>query len=159
MTYNRKFLLDLLVLGLLLSACTQTPQQRAKDATVLMVIGNAEGTVSYGSGFFVERDKVVTNIHVVDSARIVFAVGGKKVYNIEKVIGYAPEHDLVILKVSGKGKPLELSEGKKGELISAVGYPDGGSKVTEGTVHRIRKSDGELRLVAVGFPKKRVILL
>ncbi len=86
MTYNRKFLLDLLVLGLLLSACTQTPQQRAKDATVLMVIGNAEGTVSYGSGFFVERDKVVTNIHVVDSARIVFAVGRKKFTTLKRLL-------------------------------------------------------------------------
>lgn len=152
MRYNRKFLFGLLVLVVLLAACTQTPQQRAKDATVLIIAGSADGTVGSGSGFFVERDKIVTNIHVVADARMVFAVGTKKVYNIEKVTGYNPEHDLVVLKVSGKGKPLELSEGKKDEIISTVGYPDGGYKVTEGTVHGVRKSDGQLRLVTKGFP-------
>ena len=153
MTYSRKFLFALLILGILCS-CTQTPEQRAKDATVLMVIGNADGTVSNGSGFFVESDKIATNIHVVDSARMVFAVGTKKVYNIECVTGYAPEHDLVILKVSGKGKPFELGEGKIDEPIFVVGYPGGGYDVTKGIVHDIRESDKQLRLTTMDFPNK-----
>ena len=158
MAYSRKFLLVLIILGLLCS-CTQTPQQRAKDATVLIIVGNADGNISYGSGFFVESDKIATNIHVVDSAKIVFAVGRKKVYNIEGVTGHAPEHDLVILKVSGKGKPLELGEGKIDDPIFVTGYPGGGYDVTKGTVHGIRESDRELRLVAKGFPKNRDAVL
>ena len=154
MIYNKKFLFGLLVLGFLCS-CTQTPQQRAKDATVLMVIGNADGTVSNGSGFFIQSDKIVTNIHVVDSARIVFAVGTKKIYNIEGITGYAPEHDLVILKVSGKGKPLELGEARIGDSIFVTGYPGGGYDETKGIVHGIRKSDKQLRLVHRGFPKSK----
>ena len=153
MTYNRNFLFGLLALGFLLS-CTQTPQQRAENGTVLIVVGNTDGSVGTGSGFFVERDKIATNIHVVDSG-MVFAVGSKKVYNIEKVTGYDPDRDLVILKVSGKGTPLERSEGQVGEPISVVGYPGGGYKVTKGTVHGIRKSDKQLRLVAEGFPAKK----
>lgn len=155
MRHNKKSLFGLLVLGLLLSACTQTPQQRVKDATVLIIAANADGNIGSGSGFFVQPDKIATNIHVVAGKRMLFAVGTKKVYNIEKVAGYAPEHDLVILKVSGKGEPLELSEGKKDESISALGYPGGGYKVTEGTIHGIRKSDGKLRLVTKGFPENR----
>ena len=152
MTYNRKFLFGLLALGFLLS-CTQTPQQRAENATVLIVVGDADSRVSTGSGFFVEPDKIATNIHVVNSG-MVFAVSKKKVYNIEAVTGYDPDRDLVILEVSGKGKPLELSEGQIGEPISVVGYPGGGYKVTKGKVHSIRKSDNQLRLIAEGFPDK-----
>lgn len=157
MTYNRKFLLGLLALVFLL-ACTQTPEQRAKDATVLIIAGDADGTIGSGSGFFVESDKIVTNIHVVAGRRMLFAVGTKKVYNIEGVTGYAPEHDLVILKVSGKGKPLELAEGKIGDPIFALGYPGGGYNRTEGTVHGIRGSDRQLRLVPEGFPENREML-
>ena len=150
MTYNRKFLFlfSLLTLGLvtLLLSCTQTPEQRAKNATVLMVIGNADGSVGMGSGFFVKRDKIVTNIHVVDNARMVFAVGTKKVYNVEKVTGYDPKRDVVILKVSGKGNPLELGKGQIDDPIFVTGYPDGGYEKTIGTVIGIRQSDEQLRL-------------
>ena len=155
MRYNRKFLFGLLALGLFLSACTQTPEQRAKDATVLIIAADADGTIGSGSGFFVQPDKIATNIHVVDSPKIVFAVGRKEVYNIKKVAGYNPERDLVVLQVSGKGKPLELAEVEEGEPIFAVGYPSGGYKVTEGIVHGIRDSDGQFRLVARGFPENR----
>ena len=151
MRYNRKFLFGLLALVFLLS-CTQTPEQRAKEATVLIIAGNADGSIGTGSGFFVEHDKIVTNIHVVGSARMVFAVGRKKVYNIENVTGYDPERDVVILKVSGKGKPLELNQGKIDESILAVGYPGGGYEVTEGTIHGIQGSNEQLRLVPQGFP-------
>ena len=78
----------------------------------------------------------------------------KTVYNIEAVTGYNIDRDLVILKVSGKGIPLELSEGQIGEPISVVGYPGGGYDITEGTIHGIRGSDNQLRLVPNGFPNK-----
>ena len=151
MRYNKKFLLGLLVLGLL-AACTQTPQQRAKNATVLMVIGNADGTHNNGSGFFVERDKIVTNIHVVAGARMISAVGIKKVYNVKKVAGYDPERDLVILKVSGEGEPLELGIGEKDHTIFATGYPGGDYEERTGKIHSIR-SDKQLRLVSPEFPR------
>ncbi len=150
MRYSRKFLFGLLALGLFLSACTQTPEQRAKDATVLIIAADADGSIGNGSGFFVQPNKIATNIHVVAGKRMLFAVGTKEVYNIEKVAGYAPEHDLVILKISGKDKPLELGE-RQGDAVLAVGYPGGGCEVTEGKVHGIRKSDGQLRLVTKGF--------
>ena len=153
MTYNRKFLLSFLVLGLFLSACTQTPEQREKNGTVLIIAAKADGTIGSGSGFFVQPDKIATNIHVIAGDRMIFAVGTKKVHNIEKVVGYNPERDLVVLEVSGEGEPLEPGEGQKGESILVVGYPGGGYKVTEGKVHSIRNSDKQLRLVIKGFPE------
>ena len=148
----------LLILGVLCS-CTQTPEQRAKDATVLIIAGNADGTIGTGSGFFVEYDKIATNIHVIDSARIVFAVGTKKVYNIEKVVGYNPALDLVALRVSGKGKPLKLGEGQMDEPIRVVGYPGGGYAITNGKVHGILNEGKEFRLVRADFQKNRIPIL
>ena len=155
MTNNKKFLFGLLILGVLLSACTQTPEQRVKDATVLIVTGEADGSIGNGSGFFVEDNKIVTSIHVVAGARLVFAVGKTKVYSIEKVTGYDIDQDLVLLKVEGKGDPLEISEAKINEPIFVAGYPGGTYDVTKGKVHGIRNSDQQLRLVPEGFPENR----
>lgn len=145
MKHNRKPLLSLLALGFLLS-CTQAPKQIAENATVLIVHKNADGSIGHGSGFFVKSDEIVTNIHIVVDSTIVFAVGTKNVYTITGVVGSEPEQDLVILQVSGKGKPLSLGNGRIGEEVFAVGYPGGGYKVTEGTIHNIRAQ--ELLLVS-----------
>ena len=91
--------------------------------------------------FFIEPDKIVTNIHVVNDPIIVFAVGTKNVYNIEGVIGSDSEYDLVILQVSGKGEPLPLGKGRINEEIFAVGYPGGGYEITSGTIHNIRAKE------------------
>ncbi|MDE0469601.1 MAG: tetratricopeptide repeat protein [Candidatus Poribacteria bacterium] len=161
MRYNRKFSFSLLVLGFLISctwAAAEIPEdilEAAKNATVLIITGNADSSIKNGSGFFVEPDKIVTNIHVVAGKRMVFVVGTEKVYNIEKITGYDPERDLVVLEVSGESEPLELSKGKIGESIFVVGYPGGGYKVTEGKIHGIRNSDKELRLVSKGFPANK----
>ena len=154
MTYHRKFLFGLLALVFLL-ACTQAPEQRVKDATVLIIGGDADGSIRNGSGFFVERDKIATNIHVIAGARMVFAVGKAKVYNIEKITGYDIDRDLVVLKVEGKGDPLEISEGKINEPVFVAGYPGGAYDVTRGKVHGIRNSDKQLRLVPEDFPENR----
>ena len=160
MKLNRKSILNLLVLGLLLPgmwgllqvANAEIPEQvveKARNATVLIVRGNADASsIGNGSGFFVAPDKIVTNIHVVDDAAMVFAVSPEAVYNIESVIGYDLKYDLVILKVSGESEYFSLDEGQIGEQVFAVGYPGGGYKVTEGMVHGIRSSNGELRLTS-----------
>ena len=140
MKQNRIFLFALLVLGILQS-CTQSPQQiteKVRKATVGLIDDNF-GT---GSGFFIAPDMIVTNIHVVAGDRDVSVFGkdskGTVVYNIEKVIGSDPTHDLVILQVSGKqkGTPLSLSNCRIGEPIFVTGYPKGGKyKVTDGIVY------------------------
>ena len=112
--------------------------EAAKNATVRIIATEADNSDKNGSGFFVKRDKIVTNIHVVAGARTISVVRRKKVYNVEKVAGYDPEHDLVILKVSGESEPLELGEGKKDEPILAVGDPSGGDyEEKTGKIHSI----------------------
>ena len=160
-THNRKFLFSLLILGFLCS-CTQTPEQiteKVRKATVKLVDHNG-GT---GSGFFIAPDMIVTNIHVVAGDQNVSVFGkdskGTVVYNIEKVIGSDPAHDLVILQVSGKQKgiPLSLSNCQIGEPIFVAGYPKGAGhpkggkyKISGGIVYD--NSDTNIRLDAKIYP-------
>ena len=73
------------------------------------------------------------------------AVGTR--HHIEGVIGSDPKHDLVILKISGKGTPLALGNSRINELIFVAGYPLGGKyKVTWGTIHDVQNSDKRILL-------------
>ena len=159
---NIKSLLGILVLGILL-ACTAYAQQiskqiteKARNSTVQLVSRWNGHLIGKGSGFFIERDQIVTNIHVVAAADKVTAklVGKKTEYTIEGVTAFDVKNDLVILKTTEKsGKPLALGDIdaiEPGTSIFAVGTPDGGEegRITQGTFHSIRESDGQLRLKA-----------
>ncbi len=160
MKYSIKSLLILLVaLGFILS-CAQAPQQvaentlvspadiatqKAKDSTVRLV--NRFGdSVRFSSGFFVEKDKIATNIHVVARPGPIFAkLNDKKtIWAVEGVTAYDIEYDIVVLKLAGEGTPLPLGDSdtvQSGEPVVAVGYPGRKYKVTAGNVHGIRNSD------------------
>ena len=157
---NIKSLLGILVLGILI-ACTAHAQQiskqiteKARNSTVQLVSRWNGHLIGKGSGFFIERDQIVTNIHVVAGADKVTAklVGKKTEYTIEGVTAFDVKNDLVILQTTEKsGKPLALGEInaiEPGASIFAVGTPDGGEEgqITQGTFHSIRESDGQLRL-------------
>ena len=158
---NGKLLLSLLLaLGFLVS-CTQTPEQideKGRRSTVLLMIADADRLIPLGmdgrcSGFFVERDKIVTNIHCIkDVTKIrVKLVGTETFYDIEGVTAFDPKNDLVILKVAGKGTPLPLGDSDAiqiGEPVIAVGNPIGGEegKSSPGKVYNRRNSDKWLRL-------------
>lgn len=99
--------------------------------------------VGVGSGFFVELEKVVTNIHAVYGEGLVSAksVDGETVWEVEGVTAFDAKNDLVILKVLGEGKPLLLGDSDTvqiGESVSTLGFPETEYKVTEGTVQGIR---------------------
>ncbi len=157
-----KFVSGLLAIGILL-ACTQTPEQiaeKAKNSTVLVsryVNGEIQGI---GSGFFVERDQIMTNIHVVAGADKVTArlVSKETEFTISGVVAFDVKNDLVILKITEKsGKPLTLGDSnaiEPGTSIFAIGTPAGGEEgqITHGTFHSIRKSDEQLRLETILSP-------
>ena len=184
MKFFRHFLMTLLSLGFLF-ACVQLPAQNvdkqiveeAKRSTVHLITAEAERVRQFklvdgspfdvkrpdgglGSGFFVDRDKIATNIHCVAGYTKIIAklVGTETPYYIEGVIASDPENDLVILKVVGKGpKPLSLGDSdavQNGEPIAAVGNPEGEieGKITHGKVHNRRDSDKWLRLAVEVHP-------
>ena len=106
-----------------------------------------------GSGFFVDTDKIATNIHVVRGPGPVFVklMDKETIWEVVGVIAFDAEYDLVVLKLSGEGTPLSLGDSdvvQKGEPVVTVGYPGGKYKVTTGNVHGIRNSDKLLGITA-----------
>ena len=167
MKQNSKSLLVLLALSLLLS-CTWTAQQlvskeseapvvsvtseKLKDS-VVRVVGSLGTKIHIGSGFFVARNKIVTNIHVVAHPGPIFVklVNTETVWAIEGVTAYDVKNDLVVLKITGEGTPLPLGDSdavRHGENISVVGFPRGTYKVATGTVLNTRNSDKRIRTTA-----------
>ena len=105
--------------------------QKALASTVLIRIKNVTGDpMAIGSGFFISKDQIVSNWHVVEGATSAYAlsVDEKTSYNIKGILAVNPKQDLVILKVSGEGKPLPLENSnvaQVGESIYVTGNPQG----------------------------------
>ena len=153
---NRKSLLNLLVFVILFS-CTRDSQQipavvsepeEIRDST-LQVLGRRDGSRTGGTGFFVDRDKVTTNIHIIAGVDPISAHVKSKgtIWSIQGVTAYDVNNDLAVLKISGKGKPFPISDSdtvRIGDPITVVGYPSKRYEVTEGIVHGIHNSDKRL---------------
>ena len=122
-------------------------------ASIVLVMG-WNGTLSTffgGSGFFVDKDKIATNIHNVAWPGSVFAkLSGKKtICAIESVTAYDVKNDLVVLKIVGEGTPLRLADSdtvQSGERVTAMGYPNIKYKVAQGTIQNIQNTDKWLRV-------------
>ena len=156
-----------LTLGILLSCATNAEQQTThieksleqphleqhiaetgKAATVLLVGKAADGTGFTGSGFFVESDLIVTNIHVLSGIHgksyrwSVKSLNPPTQYSIKGVMASDANQDLVILKVEGKGAgvlPLGDSDVLElGEEVIAVGasYRGSKTKIAKGPIAR-----------------------
>ena len=186
MKYDRHFLIILLVLGFFIAGQQVFGQfandpivdqiaEEARRATVHLVTEDLKREFKFddgspyilmrpdgglGSGFFVDHDKIATNIHCVAGKTKIRAklVGAEIFYDIVGVTASDPENDLVILKVAGKGpKPLSLGNSdavQRGEPVAAVGNPEGKveGQITHGKVYNRRNSDKWLRLMAELHP-------
>ena len=165
MEENKKIVSSLLIFLGILFSCAQVPQQIAEEtpvsairaaseaernSIVRLVTWHLEG-MGAGSGFFVGDDKIVTNIHVIAGSPFVYAklVDEETVWAIEGVEAFDAKNDLVVLKVSGEGVPLELGKSdtvKIGDPVTTLGFPETQYKVTEGTIHGTRNSDKWIRM-------------
>ena len=125
--------------------------QKALDSTVfLLTTDRDDQLLSIGSGFFVQENLIVTNLHVIHGAIKCSAklVGQDKMYEIEGYSAINPENDLIILKVKNVDDqviPLNLGNSDSvhvGELVYAVGNPEGyEGTVSNGIISGIREAD------------------
>lgn len=106
--------------------------RKALSASVALEVRGASGdTLGQGSGFFVRRDLVATNFHVIDGAKKVNAklVGTGITHRIEGVVATDETNDLALIKVTTHGvTPLPLGDSDKvqiGETVYVVGNPKG----------------------------------
>ena len=119
---------------------------KREQATVRM-----GGRDNHATGFFVTRNKVATNVHVIAHREFVLvrSVDDEKNWTVEGVTAFDAKNDLAILKVTEEGTPLPLGDSdtlQRGETVSAVGYPKGKYTVAEGTLHSVRDSDKWLQM-------------
>lgn len=108
--------------------------------------GIVTNQVNIASGFFVERDKIATNFHVLHGATEISAkrIDTDTTYTIEGIIATSLTDDLVILKVAEKETPFNLGDSdtvRKGDRIYGLGYLGNKGEVVDGTIQRTRKRD------------------
>lgn len=156
------FFFGLIVTANSVSANTHTPQQIAKKvfpSVVLLIMEDTNGqTMSLGSGFFVQENVIVSNLHVVKGASRGYAkiVGQSDKLNIEGIVGVDQERDLVLLKTLAPRTPyLPLGNSDNveiGEPIYAVGNPQGlEGTFSQGIVSGVREIDSD-KLLQITAP-------
>lgn len=151
-----RYFIIFVLIGFIVS-CTLTPQHlKFSDEKVTIedlnpvkmkhsiVSINTQG--GRGSGFFVARNMIATNLHNVVFPGVILAksTDNHSDWSVDGVVAYDMLNDLVILKIAGEGTPLSLGDSNDvriDEPVFAVGYSKGNYKVTEGNVRRIRNSD------------------
>lgn len=98
-----------------------------------------------GNGFFIEPDKIATNVHVLAGAEKITAkcVETETTYTVEGIIAFDDINDLAVLKVAEEGTPFLLGNSKKvrkGEHACLLGNRNNKTDRVEGTVDSIRNS-------------------
>ena len=106
--------------------------------------------ISLGSGFVLEKGKVVTNLHVIEGAKYGYVLenGSSKKHSIKGYFQIDKINDLAILSVPTlTAQPLAISNIEKpeiGEKIYAIGSPKGLSgTISEGIVSGIRSLENK----------------
>ena len=140
-----------------------TPQEIARNAfqsTVALEMELTDGQRQVlGSGFFVRKDAIATNLHVVHgvlSRCYAKLVNQTNEYLIEGYTHIDVERDLVILKVSGVNATQFLwgnsNNVQVGDTVYAVGNPSGlKGTFSDGIISGIR-SDGNDKLLQISAP-------
>jgi serine protease Do len=84
-------------------------------------------SVSYGSGFILKDNYILTNFHVVeDAVEVIVSLSDRREF-IAEIVGVDPLSDLALLKVEGKNLP-QVNTGnsddlKVGDWVVAIGSP------------------------------------
>ncbi len=127
---------------------------RVKRSVVTILTYDADGQpAGQGSGFFIAEDRIVTNLHVIQSAnRAEIRLTSGAMFDITGVLADDEAHDLALLQVdlttNGSTvtiKPLRLAATipKEGERIAVIGSPRGLEQtVSDGIVSAVREIPG-----------------
>jgi tetratricopeptide (TPR) repeat protein len=134
--------------------------RRIKPSAVAIETFDARGEkLTRGSGFFIEKDRVVTNRHVIDGAfRAEVHLNSGNTFPVKNVLGVDAEGDIALLKVEApvnQVRPLSLdrTSPQEGESIVVIGNPFGlEGSVTNGIVSAVRDIPGFGRIIQITAP-------
>ncbi len=134
--------------------------KRIKPSAVAIETFDAKDqTLSRGSGFFISKDRVITNRHVIEkSSRVeVHLIDGKK-FTVKGVLAVDGEGDLALLQVEipqafAIPLPIEKLVPQEGESIVVIGNPYGlEGSVSNGIVSAVRDISGYGRIIQITAP-------
>ncbi len=94
-----------------------------------------------GSGFFISKDEVLTNYHVIEGASNISIIDQNKKRSSAVVMKTDLKRDLALLKTNMQGNPVEFYSGqlKQGAGVEALGHPKGFKfSLTKGSISAIR---------------------
>jgi hypothetical protein len=115
-------------------------------ARALPAVASIQAGPARGTGFFVQRDTIVTNAHVIDGQGVVKLQVGDRAY-VARVVNVSPGSDLAVLKLDQpvpSQATLELgsaAQARVGQEVIAIGSALGvlSNTVTRGIVSAIRQ--------------------
>lgn len=115
-----------------------------KSATALILAYDENQIpISQGSGFFIEKNKLITNFHVVDGSTIIKVkpIGTSDFLVEARTIKCSKTYDIAIIETSDYTNKLNLDTTNKfiGKKIFAIGNPKGlEGTISEGIISGIR---------------------
>jgi tetratricopeptide (TPR) repeat protein len=134
--------------------------RRIKPSAVALETFDARGEkLARGSGFFIDKDRVVTNRHVIDGAyRAEVHLTSGNTFPVKTVMAVDAEADIALLRVDAPAnlvRPLSLdrTSPQEGESIVVIGNPFGlEGSVTNGIVSAVRDIPGFGRIIQITAP-------
>src|SRR5437016_9605258 len=134
--------------------------RRIKPAAVAIETFDARGEkLSRGSGFFIDKDRVVTNRHVIEGAyRAEVHLNSGNSFPVKSVVAVDAEADIALLKVDAppnqvRSLSLDRTSPQEGESVVVIGNPFGlEGSVTNGIVSAVRDIPGFGRIIQITAP-------
>src|SRR5438067_7911391 len=134
--------------------------RRIKPAAVAIETFDARGEkLLRGSGFFIDKDRVVTNRHVIDGAfRAEVHLNSGNTFSVKSVVAVDAEADIALLKVEAppnqvRSLSLDRTSPQEGESVVVIGNPFGlEGSVTNGIVSAVRDIPGFGRIIQITAP-------
>jgi tetratricopeptide (TPR) repeat protein len=134
--------------------------RRIKPAAVAIETFDARGEkLSRGSGFFIDKDRIVTNRHVIDGAyRAEVHLNSGNTFPVKTVVAVDAEADVALLKVDApvtqvRTLSLDRTSPQEGESVVVIGNPFGlEGSVTNGIVSAVRDIPGFGRIIQITAP-------
>jgi hypothetical protein len=158
-----KYLSRALILALLVFSATPLMADsiseiiaKAKGAVVEITTRDPTGTPkALGTGFFVSPDGlVVTNLHVIEGADSITAVGNEgAIFLFERVVAQPVGVDLVVLKFHAADVPFlklgESSTAVEGQKVIVIGNPTGPmGTVSDGIISAFQENHSLIQITA-----------
>src|SRR6218665_3680563 len=139
------FLLLLAPLTIFGQAATEIAKAGIESTVSIVALDKISQPLAYGSGFIIDDETIVTNVHVIEGCSSVYVLLNRqeKKYSVSGYVAIDRTNDLVILKASGLyGAKLTLGSEtfpEIGEKIYAIGNPKGlNGTFSEGIISGIR---------------------